>query len=151
MEDPQLLLTGCLRQPVTYVSNRPARREVERAGSPGPEQRTTAFRYGVRLAAGLLTSLAFSLTAGIAAGVVMGAWLGLGLAVAALAAVVVVVVADAWMRYVVLLVCTRGFLPWQLATFMDWAYRAGLLRISGAAYQFRHRALQDWLAAHPAP
>ncbi|MFI6006830.1 hypothetical protein ACIA98_41990 [Streptomyces sp. NPDC051366] len=101
------------------------------------------------LVAGLLSSLAFSLTAGIAAGVAMGPWFGIGLSLAALAAVVVV--ADAWMRYVALLLCTRGRLPWRLGTFMDFSYRAGLLRISGAAYQFRHRELQDWLAAHPTP
>ncbi|WP_435228404.1 NACHT domain-containing protein [Streptomyces sp. Tue6028] len=101
------------------------------------------------LTAGVLTSLAFSLTAGIAASWAMGPWFGLGLALAALAGVVVV--ADAWMRYIVLLLCTRGLLPWRLAAFMDWASRAGLLRISGTAYQFRHRELQDWLAANPDP
>lgn len=101
------------------------------------------------LTAGVVTSLAFSLTAGIAAGWAMGPWFGLGLALAALAGVVVV--ADAWMRYIVLILCTRGLLPWRLAGFMDWAYSAGLLRISGTAYQFRHRELQDWLAANPDP
>ncbi|NBE94510.1 MULTISPECIES: hypothetical protein [unclassified Nonomuraea] len=30
-----------------------------------------------------------------------------------------------------------------------WWFGAGLLRISGTAYQFRHRELQDYLAAHP--
>lgn len=101
------------------------------------------------LVAGLLSSLAFSPTVGIAAGVAMGPWFGVGLSLAALAAVVVV--ADAWMRYVALLLCTRGRLPWRLAAFMDWSYHAGLLRISGTAYQFRHRELQDWLAAHSTP
>ncbi|WP_405996661.1 hypothetical protein [Streptomyces sp. NBC_00829] len=101
------------------------------------------------LTAGVVTSLAFSLTAGSAAGWVMDPWFGLGLALAALAGVVVV--ADAWMRYIVLILCTRGVLPWRLAGFMDWAYSAGLLRISGTAYQFRHRELQDWLAANPDP
>ncbi|MFG1663782.1 NACHT domain-containing protein [Streptomyces sp. Y7] len=101
------------------------------------------------LIAGTLTSLAFSLIAGVTAGLTMGLWFGLGLALAALAGVVIV--ADAWMRYVVLLLCTRRRLPWQLAAFMDWAYDAGLLRISGTAYQFRHRELQDWLAANPHP
>ncbi|MDT3399298.1 NACHT domain-containing protein [Streptomyces sp. B1866] len=53
-------------------------------------------------------------------------------------------------RYMVFLVCTRD-LPWRLGAFLHWAYGAGLLRVSGTAYQFRHRELQDWLAAHPVP
>ncbi|WP_148011540.1 hypothetical protein [Streptomyces sp. ME109] len=54
-------------------------------------------------------------------------------------------------RYLVFLLCIRGRLPWRLGTFLNWAYEAGLLRISGVAYQFRHRELQDWLTAHPTP
>ncbi|WP_151477102.1 NACHT domain-containing protein [Streptomyces albicerus] len=54
-------------------------------------------------------------------------------------------------RYFVFLLCTRGLLPWRLARFLDWAYGAGLLRISGSAYQFRHQKLQAWLLRHPEP
>ncbi|WP_395576901.1 NACHT domain-containing protein [Streptomyces sp. BK79] len=54
-------------------------------------------------------------------------------------------------RYGVFLLCSRGRLPFRLARFMDWAVPAGLLRYSGAAYQFRHRELQQWLAQHPPP
>ncbi|MET9125047.1 NACHT domain-containing protein [Streptomyces sp. NPDC004528] len=54
-------------------------------------------------------------------------------------------------RYLVFLLCSRGRLPWRLGSFLNWAYEAGLLRISGVAYQFRHRELQDWLTAHPTP
>ncbi|MBC7301868.1 MAG: NACHT domain-containing protein [Nocardia sp.] len=32
--------------------------------------------------------------------------------------------------------------------FLDWARGAGLLRVTGAAYQFRHQSYQEWLAAH---
>lgn len=32
--------------------------------------------------------------------------------------------------------------------FLDWARRAGLLRVTGAAYQFRHQSYQRWLASH---
>lgn len=59
--------------------------------------------------------------------------------------------AGAGRRYLVFLLCMRGRLPWHLGTFLNWAYGAGLLRISGVAYQFRHRELQDWLTAHPTP
>ncbi|MEU1577418.1 hypothetical protein ABZ519_41005 [Streptomyces collinus] len=42
-------------------------------------------------------------------------------------------------------------MPWRLGAFLHWAYEAGLLRISGVVYQFRHRELQDWLTDHPTP
>jgi len=44
-----------------------------------------------------------------------------------------------------------GKLPLRLGAFLDWALDAGLLRLSGSVYQFRHRELQQWLAAHPPP
>ncbi|MEU4689468.1 NACHT domain-containing protein [Actinoplanes sp. NPDC023714] len=53
------------------------------------------------------------------------------------------------LRYLALLLCTRRGphrLPWRLAHFLDTCYRAGILRIAGNAYQFRHRELQDHLA-----
>jgi hypothetical protein len=34
--------------------------------------------------------------------------------------------------------------PVGFGAFLDWAAGAGLLRVSGIAYQFRHRQLQDW-------
>ncbi len=58
-------------------------------------------------------------------------------------------VADsAWPRY---MIATRflgesGRLPKRLTPFLDWAYAAGILRVSGTAIQFRHRELQDYLA-----
>ncbi|MFH8701855.1 NACHT domain-containing protein [Streptomyces chartreusis] len=55
-------------------------------------------------------------------------------------------------RYLAFLCVCRGrILPWRLGAFLNWCYDAGLLRISGIAYQFRHRELQDWLADHPYP
>ncbi|MCX2951375.1 NACHT domain-containing protein [Lentzea sp. NEAU-D7] len=41
----------------------------------------------------------------------------------------------------------RGELPWRLLTFLHDAHDRGLLRQSGAAYQFRHARLQDRLAS----
>jgi NACHT domain len=41
----------------------------------------------------------------------------------------------------------RGRAPLRFGTFLDWAHDAGLLRVSGIAYQFRHRQLQDWLTS----
>ncbi|MFF0216111.1 hypothetical protein [Streptomyces vinaceus] len=48
-------------------------------------------------------------------------------------------------RYLVFLFCAHGILPWRLGRFLRWSHEAGLLRVSGSAYQFRHRELQEWL------
>jgi NACHT domain len=53
-----------------------------------------------------------------------------------------------WLRYLAaasILAFRRG-LPARTARFLDWGYTAGLLRLSGAGIQFRHRELQDYLA-----
>ncbi|QFU91897.1 helix-turn-helix transcriptional regulator [Amycolatopsis sp. YIM 10] len=39
-----------------------------------------------------------------------------------------------------------GRLPWAVSTFLEDAYRRGVLRQSGAVYQFRHARLQEHLA-----
>ncbi|MFE4540043.1 NACHT domain-containing protein [Streptomyces scopuliridis] len=57
------------------------------------------------------------------------------------------VVGRAWMRYAVSIAvgANRGMAPLRLTQFLAWAHRAGLLRTTGRTYQFRHRALQQWL------
>jgi hypothetical protein len=37
-------------------------------------------------------------------------------------------------------------LPWRLSRFLNWCCEAGLIRVVGVAYQFRHRELQDYLS-----
>ncbi len=60
----------------------------------------------------------------------------------------------AWGQWVVfgrLWLPLTGRLPWAVPTFLDDAYRRGVLRRAGAVYQFRHARLQDHLAnAYPA-
>ena len=41
---------------------------------------------------------------------------------------------------------TETFAP-RPAQFLEWARNAGLLRVTGIAYQFRHDSYQQWLAA----
>ncbi|MFJ6479136.1 NACHT domain-containing protein [Streptomyces sp. NPDC091682] len=62
-------------------------------------------------------------------------------------AVLPYVVGRAWMRYLASIAVGvhRGMVPLRLAHFLAWAHRAGLLRTTGRTYQFRHRALQQWL------
>jgi hypothetical protein len=61
--------------------------------------------------------------------------------------------ASAWVRYYLSVLFTRlrGHGPWRFAEFLDWAQRAGLLRVVGVAYQFRHRQLQDLLTTSASP
>ncbi|WP_188297055.1 NACHT domain-containing protein [Streptomyces sp. CBMA156] len=54
-------------------------------------------------------------------------------------------------RYLVFILCSRRRLPWRLGVFLDHCCDTGLMRLSGSSYQFRHRELQHWLAAHPHP
>ncbi|MFJ9011467.1 NACHT domain-containing protein [Streptomyces canus] len=55
------------------------------------------------------------------------------------------------LRYAAFRLCTRGEVPPHLTEFFHWAHGAGLLRLSGSSYEFRHRELQTWLAANPSP
>jgi hypothetical protein len=45
---------------------------------------------------------------------------------------------------------SRGDLPLRTGRFLNRAYDAGLLRLSGAKTQFRHREFQEWLAGQAA-
>ncbi|MET7326751.1 NACHT domain-containing protein [Nonomuraea sp. NPDC005650] len=110
----------------------------------------------------VVTTLVAALTFGPGFGFVLGIWFGELLdgvstvaAVTAGAVFGMSLVASMSPRlsrlYLGLLLSVRGRLPWRLGRFLDRCYDAGLLRISGIAYQFRHRELQDYLAAHPVP
>ncbi|MFH8452434.1 NACHT domain-containing protein [Streptomyces fungicidicus] len=63
------------------------------------------------------------------------------------------VAARAWRRYVLFKYAAGRRLPAALGGFLDWCVEAGIMRVEGFAYQFRHRELQEWLAARrrPAP
>ncbi|WP_237519902.1 hypothetical protein [Streptomyces sp. HUCO-GS316] len=93
--------------------------------------------YG--LAAGLATGLATSLVTGLTTGLTLGLSGGLVGGV--------YLFTGAGRRYLIFLLCARArrMLPLRMDSFLNWAYAAGLLRLSGSAYQFRHRELQRWL------
>jgi hypothetical protein len=94
------------------------------------------------LGGGLKGGLEGGLAHGLVAGFVTGLALGLAFGLVALAS---------WGRYVVGQGCAaaRRRLPARLGRFLSWAQESGLLRVSGATYQFRHRELQDWLRTGP--
>ena len=86
---------------------------------------------------------AFGLTLGLRYGLAIGItcpiWFGITL------------VASGWTRYhvTVMIIAVRQQGPLRFGVFLDWAQQAGLLRVSGVAYQLRHRQLQDWLTSRP--
>jgi hypothetical protein len=56
-------------------------------------------------------------------------------------------------RYAVMVIIDSGLgrSPLRLAKFLNRAENAGLLRLAGSAYQFRHQRLQEYLAQNPEP
>lgn len=84
-------------------------------------------------------TLVWDFRTGLVLGAMIGFYVSLGW----------VVMFTAWGHWLVL---TRlrlpvlGRLPWSVGIFLDDAYRRGVLRQSGAVYQFRHARLQEHLA-----
>lgn len=74
-------------------------------------------------------SIALALVIGLIAGIALGA--------------------RSWLRYVISvgLETFYGRIPRRFESFMDWAYGAGLLRLTGASYQFRHEKLKNSLSS----
>ncbi|WP_143229223.1 NACHT domain-containing protein [Actinophytocola xanthii] len=61
---------------------------------------------------------------------------------------------SAWAYWLVLVrgwLPLTGRLPWRVQAFLTDAYQRGVLRQTGAVYQFRHARLQDHLLADPTP
>ncbi len=87
---------------------------------------------------GVAAGFAFGLTAGHVGGLAFGLMVGLAFGIA---------LGGAGVRYMAGIACaaSRRRLPWRFAAFCRWACAAGLLRVAGTGYQFRHRELQEWL------
>lgn len=102
--------------------------------------RKTALRLllGVGLAIGAATGLACATAFGVRAGLTAGIAAGLtaGLTISGFqSASPRFAIARSWLAL-------RNRLPWRLMTFLTDAHRRGVLRQSGAVYQFRHAELQ---------
>ena len=99
----------------------------------------------------MLIGILNGVTAVIVVGIVYGAGAGAGVAVGAVSSGIASFVFSAWPSYGIarIWLAMRQRLPWQLMGFLDDAHRRGVLRKSGAVYQFRHIELQHRLAARP--
>lgn len=132
-----LVVMGVLRWLVDSSPHALTPRDVIRAD--GYYGLTWGLTWGIAAALplGIFGGLAFGLTVGLTYGLVYGLTSGGG----------------AWTRYQVCIaiIAVRQQGPLRFGAFLDWAQQAGLLRISGIAYQFRHRQLQDWLESRDNP
>jgi hypothetical protein len=85
--------------------------------------------HALGLMVGIMVGLAFALTVGLAFGLSLGAASG---------------------RYccavLLFLLGARKTFPARPARFLNWAENSGLLRATGAAYQYRHETYRSWLA-----
>ena len=96
----------------------------------GPEVGTVSGILSGSALRGLQTGLVFAVEGAIAAGI------GYGLTFTAW---------GQWLGIVRIWLPLTGRLPWRPVAFLDDACRRGVLRQSGAVYQFRHARLQDHL------
>jgi transcriptional regulator with XRE-family HTH domain len=104
---------------------------------------TLAIGVGGHLITGLLDGILGQLNWNAADGLLIGAIGGLG------GTCSYALSFTAWGRWLVLSrvwLPLTGKLPWDTAAFLDDAYRRGVLRQTGAVYQFRHIRLQHRLA-----
>ncbi|MFF4160672.1 NACHT domain-containing protein [Streptomyces sp. NPDC001678] len=127
---------------VLYLLSGAMTRTPSRAARPGD------LVFG-DLAARSVQGVAYGLMLGIPFGTMFGAPVGLSMGLLGALALS----GGAGRRYLAFLLCARWekILPSRPGVFLDWACEAGLMRLSGPAYQFRHQELQHWLAAHPEP
>ena len=101
--------------------------------------------FVVGLGTGLVLGLGGMLVIGLGFGLTSGLVSGL-----AVVSTVPLVIGLVGVQYIAFLLSVRRWtvhwLPWRLGKFMHWCYQAGLLRIAGSGYQFRHKELLDYLS-----
>ena len=97
------------------------------AGLPHGLNGGLAARLGLNTHLTVFGSACLAIAIGIAGGIALGS--------------------RSWLRQAIAitLVAPTGRLPWRTQRFLEWAYLAGLLRVSGISYQFRHDELRRWL------
>ena len=124
--------------------------DISSAASPmdllNTNRRTVAVQS---LAFGLVTSLVYAVMVGVLhgprLGLVYGLSYGLALGLAISLGAASLTAWGTWMVFARVWLPLNGRLPWALPEFLEDAYRRGVLRRSGAVYQFRHARLQDHL------
>lgn len=129
------------------------RRGAADAARPGdPLKNDLLFGIALGLTGGACACLPGGLTGGLLTTIgikhTLGLWPSIVLALALGPIAGISIGSRAWLRYVITLTIEAlpRRLPWRLNGFLDWGYRAGILRVSGLAYQFRHEEFRIWLS-----
>jgi hypothetical protein len=117
--------------------------EVTAARPDGPLRDDLTVSLLAGIVAAPVVGLAFSTDLGLRNGLALGLLYG--------TAVGLTVASAIWRRYLAFLLATRGKLPLRLGRFLRTASDAGLLRVAGTGYQFRHADLQRWFAENGTP
>jgi hypothetical protein len=136
-------LTGGLMVPPTALLMTTLDVRQQSATRPSDPMRRALIRDLINIGAcglvvGLATGLTYGITRGLALGLIAGPLIGLGFGLAA------VLPFSPWPRYALSVrsLHATADLPTRPGRFLDWAYDAGLIRLSGIAVQFRHHDLQ---------
>ncbi|MFE0766189.1 NACHT domain-containing protein [Streptomyces smyrnaeus] len=125
-----------------FFASRPVAEHPQSAVTGPRDPLRAEFRLGV------MTMVAASLALGALLSQSFQSWSGYGYGVGIIGFPAFVFATRGCRRYLAFRIHMNG-LPWRLGPFLDWCCDAGLMRVEGLAYQFRHRELQDWLKDHP--
>jgi hypothetical protein len=125
--------------------------DVTRAVSPDSLLRTDR---GVTVVRAVVTFVIVGLAAGLLAGLLLESFVGWVIAlVFGVASAILTSTSTAWAGSVAARgwLAMSGHVPWSLMSFLSDAHRRGVLRQTGAFYQFRHVQLRDHLATAEFP
>ncbi|MEV7889920.1 NACHT domain-containing protein [Streptomyces sp. NPDC002817] len=168
------LVAGLVGEPTTTANPRSLIRSDLASGLVYGFAFGLTFGLALGLVIGATAGVAVGLGSGLGAGLAIGIGIGVGAGVSRLApafetgtailvglglglvlAATVIIAAKRGLRftgggssgrrYLIFILCSSTKLPRRLGPFLDWACEAGMMRLAGPAYQFRHRELQEWL------
>jgi len=112
--------------------------DASRPAATLANDRNLAVATGFTLAS--FITLAYGIIYGFTAGIMLASMAFIG-----------AILSSSYGRYLFsVYIGTSYKLPLRLSGFLEWCHSAGILRLSGAGYQFRHRELLDYLVGLPA-
>jgi hypothetical protein len=112
--------------------------DASRPAATLASDRNLAVATGFALAS--FITLAYGIIYGFTAGIMLASMSFIG-----------AILSSSYGRYLFSVYIGKSYkLPLRFSAFLEWCHSAGILRLSGAGYQFRHRELLDYLVEQPA-
>ncbi|MGH3939010.1 MAG: NACHT domain-containing protein [Pseudonocardiaceae bacterium] len=142
------LMLGLMVLPVQFISWVGTPTRTDWATTPRSTYKATRTLTVLQTATvGLVFVLILGLGIGLLEGLLLGLVSGLMALATGVAAGLALLSSGAWLSYILTAsqLATSRKLPLRIMDFLDDAYRLGLLRTTGSAYQFRHAKFQDHL------